>query len=387
MRFLRPALAIFSALLAFTTAFTAWAREPSPEEIGELEALIDDGNLEAAAELRAGFFFDDIDSPAVDAQTMRLQYYKQDYDAAFSIAEKLLAANPRHAMALNTRGLVKSQRGDSAGALADFDAAIAADAGYGKAHFNRAGLLCAQQQYAAADASYVAAIETIPDKGGVYQARISCLITAEQATAAIGVATDWYQWFPNWDALRYRSEARRIAGDRDGAYADRLRSYAMYGSRNDENSVVARNMLDEGEADMALELLNAQIAKHPDNQYLYLERGEILDALYRDHEALADFNRAFTKVDNVTQPMRSRSMALRGFIKLKRGDKAGATADFDRAIAYDATDPVGWFGRGSVALEARDYDAAIAAIGKAVEILPGNVLYSTMLGAAQKKGR
>jgi len=117
-------IAGLSAVLLFL-ALPAAAREPSAEELGEFQGAIDAGDLDRTGEIRAQLFFDEIEGTAVDVQTMRLQYFKKDYDAAYGLAERVLAADPRNTAALNVRGLVKIERNDAAGALADYDRGFA----------------------------------------------------------------------------------------------------------------------------------------------------------------------------------------------------------------------------------------------------------------------
>lgn len=375
-------IAGLSAVLLFL-ALPAAAREPSAEELGEFQGAIDAGDLDRAGEIRAQLFFDEIEGTAVDVQTMRLQYFKKDYDAAYGLAERVLAADPRNTAALNVRGLVKIERNDAAGALADFDAAIAIDPTYDKALLNRARVLCAMQRFDEADKAYGAALEHVSEKAGVFQSQFDCHFTAGRVHKAIDVGTAWFMSKADYVGLARLAQAEHAAGEHEKAYKTYLKAHAMYGSNNDFRSYTARIFLDIGAPQLALESFNEQIVETPGNPQLYLERGEAYDMLGRDDEALADYDRGFARVGQEPPPKRGRPMALRGVIKLERGDVAGATADFDTAIANDPNDPVGWYWRGELWMRSGDHDKAISAYQSALKILPDDKTYQAALAKAQ----
>ncbi len=370
--------ALFIGLIA-----GAAAREPTAEEIGEFQAAIDSGDLEGAMDIRTRFFFQEIDGTAVDVQTMRMQFFKQEYDAALSLADKVLNTDPRQTTALNVRGLIKAQRGDAAGALADFDAAIAIAPTYDKALLNRARVLCAQRRFDEADKAFGVALEHAPEKASVFQLQFDCHFTAGRVHEAIDVATDWVMSKADYQGFARLAQAEHAAGEHKKAYQTYLKAHALYGSNNDFRSVTARILLDIGVPQLALDSFNEQIAETPGNPNLYLDRGEAYDMLGRDDEALADYDRGFAQVGQAPPPKRGRQMALRGVIKLERGDVAGATADFDRAIADDPNDPVGWFWRGELWMRSGNHDKAIAAYQAALKVLPDDKTYQAALAKAE----
>lgn len=81
----------------------------------------------------------DIEPGNVSAQEERMRafLFKGAYARAFEESQKLLKANPKNAIALNVRGLVNEMAVRDSAALADYNAAIAADPKYDKAYFNR----------------------------------------------------------------------------------------------------------------------------------------------------------------------------------------------------------------------------------------------------------
>ncbi len=375
-------LALCSALFIVLTASAA-TREPTAQEIAELRAVIDSGDLEVAENLRAKYFLEEIRGTALDVQTMRLQYFKKEFDAALELAERVLVADPRNTDALNMRGLVKAERQDAAGALADFDAAIAIDPANFKANINRARLFCAQRRFDEADQAYDAARKRLSDKASVFDAQFDCHFTAGRHKHAIEVANAWFAYKADFRMLARLAQVEHAHGEHDKAYKTYLKSLAMYGSNNDFRSYTARISLDIGGPQLALKTFDEQIAETPGNPNLYLDRGEAYDMLGRDDEALADYDRGFASVGREPPPKRARPMALRGVIKLERGDIKGATADFDAAIANDPNDPVGWYWRGELWMRSGNYDAAISAYEAALKVLPNDETYRAALAKAQ----
>lgn len=376
----RSAALCVALLLSMTPAA---AREPTPQELAEFKQLIDTGDLAGAEDLIAQYFFDGIEGTAIDVQVVRLRYFKKEFKDAFTGADRVLAADPRNTDALNLRGLAKIELQDPVGALADFDAAIAIDPAFSKAYINRARLFCAQRRFDEADKAYGVALEHVPDKAGVFQLQFDCHFAAGRFHEAIDVATDWVMSKADYAAFARLAQAEHATGEHKKAYQDYLKAHALYGSNNDFRSVTARIFLDIGTPQLALDSFNEQIAETPGNPHLYLDRGEAYDMLGRDEEALADYDRGFAQVGQAPPPKRGRQMALRGAIKLERGDVAGATADFDRAIADDPNDPVGWFWRGELWMRSGNHDKAIAAYQAALKVLPDDKTYLAALAKAE----
>lgn len=82
---------------------------------------------------------------------------------AFDEAQTTLKLGPNNSIALNVRGLVKSERLDLDGAIADYTAAIKFDPKNDKAYFNRGRLLATKKDYAGALKDFDAANAIKPD--------------------------------------------------------------------------------------------------------------------------------------------------------------------------------------------------------------------------------
>lgn len=78
----------------------------------------------------------------------RVYFFQNKMEEAFGETNKILAANPKNAVILNLRGLIKRNfKKDYAGALEDFGAALAVDPNFVKALINRADLLRAFNRF------------------------------------------------------------------------------------------------------------------------------------------------------------------------------------------------------------------------------------------------
>lgn len=90
----------------------------------------------------------------------RVYFFQNKMEEAFGETNKILAANPKNAVILNLRGLIKRNfKKDYAGALEDFGAALAVDPNFVKALINRADLLRAFNRFEQSLADVNKAIE------------------------------------------------------------------------------------------------------------------------------------------------------------------------------------------------------------------------------------
>lgn len=119
-------------LAAFVTSAFAW-------NANEIAQLIDKGELDAAsAKIEAVLRKSPNDVNAL-TQKVRILVIKKQYDQTETLATRLITRDPKNKVALNARGVAKRDgKKDHAAALADFDKALAIDAVYPQAAYNRA---------------------------------------------------------------------------------------------------------------------------------------------------------------------------------------------------------------------------------------------------------
>jgi tetratricopeptide (TPR) repeat protein len=103
-----------------------------------------------------------------------------DFDAALKDLDRAITLDPKAGGALNSRALVRLQKGDSAGALADFDRVISLDGRDVGALVNRGVLLAATGETARARADFEAALAADPGNGPA-RAQLDALSAVKEA--------------------------------------------------------------------------------------------------------------------------------------------------------------------------------------------------------------
>lgn len=109
-----------------------------------------------------------------------------------------------------------------------------------------------------------------------------------------------------------------------------------------------------GRLDLSLEALGEGLALHPGARDLELRVAEVLEAMGRHAEALAELDRLCA-----TGAPHAKTLALRGWFRRVEAPEAAA-ADYAAALALDPEQPVARVGRGLMRLEAGDREGARA---------------------------
>jgi tetratricopeptide (TPR) repeat protein len=203
---------------------------------------------------------------------------------------------------------------------------------------------------------------------------------------------------PNASSYSRRAILRANAGDRPGALNDRLRADALRASSDDPSVLDVVDLTATGAAANTLPIIDALVAKYPGAPCLHYLRGDALNALKRFDEALAAYDRSLVRdavnraaehrragrMDLATaeRTNRARPFAMRGQIRLDRGDLNGAYEDFENPIAAGVDDPGAYYGRGFIKVERGDLDGGIRDLEKAEALAPG--LYAHLLAKARE---
>jgi tetratricopeptide (TPR) repeat protein len=126
---------IGSFILAFLFLSVSAAAQPA----NDITSLLEKGDTDGAlAKINAALKTKPNDQNLL-SQKIRVLVIKKQYAETELLAGKLLARNPKNKIALNARGVARRDgTKDYKGALADFDKALAVDAEYPQASFNRA---------------------------------------------------------------------------------------------------------------------------------------------------------------------------------------------------------------------------------------------------------
>jgi tetratricopeptide (TPR) repeat protein len=154
---------------------------------------------------------------------------KVDFAGAINDYNKAIAINPNYAKAYGNRGNAKSRKGDLDGALADLNRAIEIQPDYVIAFYNRASAKRAKGDMAGAMADFNKTIQLQPNfaagyagRAGLKQANGDYDGAIADFTKAIDLTTKTTDQKPDFVRGLYiaRGNLRQYKGDKDGAAAD-----------------------------------------------------------------------------------------------------------------------------------------------------------------------
>jgi tetratricopeptide (TPR) repeat protein len=243
-----------------------------------------------------------------------------DLAGALADFEQALAADPSAALARHGRGMTRHLRGDLAGAIADYDEVVRSSPGHAQAFNNRGLARHAQGDHAGAIADYDRALALNP-----------------------GYA----------EALGNRGLARHAQGDHAGAIADYDQALAFVAMADAatlyHNRGAARQALDD--LDGALADFDRALAINPRHTATYNNRGTVHKARANLEAALADFNQALALTP---RPLAAPAYHHRGGIRVLLNDFAGAIADYDEALRINPQFYVAYLSRGNARYHQRD---------------------------------
>jgi tetratricopeptide (TPR) repeat protein len=241
---------------------------------------------------------------------------------------------------LVARAALLLRQRDADRALADLDAAIAADARHAAAYFWRGRAFAAKHDHARALADFNEAIRLEPHNPAPYNRRGLLrheLGDLDQAIADFG-------------------EALRIAPKNVMAYASRSRTFTR-----------------KRDFDRALADADAAIRIDPKYPYGYIQRGVALSEMQDFDGALAAYDKA-AELD----PKSADILAGRAHVLVERKQYDRAIAEFNDAIKLDARSGSAYRGRARAYLGKGDLEQALVDANSAIKISPNGALpYNT----------
>ncbi len=201
--------------------------------------------------------------------------------------------NPNDAQTYYVRGLTRFDKGDVAGAIADFNQAIKSQSDYTEAYFYR-GLAYFD-------------LRNLPKSIADY-------------SQAIALNLDYV------DAYYNRGLVLSAVGDKPGAIADYTQVIRL-----DRSFAAAYNnrglaLSDLGDQKGAIDDFNQALQINPGRANTYFNRGLALFRINNDRSALADYTQAIQ-----LNPSYAKAFANRGITLVRMGDRQGAIADLQQA--------------------------------------------------------
>jgi len=294
------------------------------------------------------------------------------------------------------------------------------------------GLAQSGQQLAADRYTYLACLPFAVLVGaGLSRLRLACATRRERAGARLAVAVAagllgvlslltlrqirvWCDSHTLWDhavrldpenavALHNRGNARKEAGDLEGAFADytialgldptNATSYCNRGSTRQDLADLAGARADY---DAAIKLDPKYVKAYNNRGTLRAQQGDLRGALADYDQALrldpacveAYMNRGSNRVERGDaagaladyaaairlDPSRAEAYVNRGAVRRACGDLAGAREDYDAAIALDPENAPGFFNRGNLRRDRGDLAGALADFSAAIRLDPTHVM-------------
>jgi tetratricopeptide (TPR) repeat protein len=218
-------------------------------------------------------------------------------------------------------------------ALSDYDRAIALDAGFVHAHFNRGMLLSVLGQWQSALNSYDQAIAIKSDYAEAYCNRGNVL----------GQLGRWDAALENYDRAIVLKPGYAEACSNRGNALEKL-------ERTEE----------------ALESYDRAIAVKPDYAVAYYNRGNALKALQRRDAAIASYERAVALNPGFAKAHFNKGVVLQDLRQFE-----AALESYNRAIEIDPEYTEVYNNRGNVHRELRRWDAALSDYNRAIELNAG----------------
>jgi tetratricopeptide (TPR) repeat protein len=236
---------------------------------------------------------------------------------------------------LYNRAQVLAASGEHAAALQDYDEVIRRDPDYGDYYFDRAALRRAAGQYAGALADYAAAIRLSPPSHEAHFNRADLLAELGDDDAALADLDYAVELAPSHiDSRVNRADLLLARGDLEQAGADI--GYGLAQEPGNVRLLTARGLLqaDSGDTEAAYESYTAALSEDPAFAAAWANRAVLLHAEGRAAEAADDLDHAIMLAD--TPALRAnRAIALQDL-----GLHDRAMADLDIAVAaLAAQDP------------------------------------------------
>lgn len=293
-------------------------------------------------------------------------------------AEKLFTEaidlNSENALAWHNRGWAYIEQKKYQQAIKDFNKASELNANWDLPYFGRGWVYNLRKEYAAAVKEYDKAIELnpkYPQSRNNRGAAKSWLNRWQEAIAdydkAIELKPDYAKAYEN------RGKAYSALGNEVKAAADFNRAEHIKWSYEGVEKVIeeAEALVKRGDFGKALEILNHAAELYPDNQFVFVNRGNLYNNNFKDYNAaIADYNKTIEINPKFPWPYHNRALA---YGQLERWDEA--VVDYGRAIELDPTYADAYNGRAWAYCQVGKFEEAVVDADRALNLKPNEANY------------
>lgn len=290
--------------------------------------------------------------------------------AAVALLTEAVKLRPRSAEAALNLGVALQAVGDTAGALAQWDRALALRPSYAQAHNNRGNALRALGRLQEALESYERALKQEIDYAEALNNRAAVLLDlgrAEEALAscnqAIALQSDFAEaYFNRGNVLRALGRHQRAMA----SYDEAVRYQPFHGAALANKSAILMELERHEEARAAA---REAIVRDPRQVEALINCGVAAQNLGRLTEAVAAYDAALQVSPRLVAAFRNRGAALRDL-----GRHAEALASFDQLLEVKPDDADALYERGGLLRSLGRLSEALASFEKALAADPGHAL-------------
>lgn len=289
--------------------------------------------------------------------------------------------NPDNALAWHNRGWAYIEQKKFKQALTDFNKASELRPNLELPYFGRGWVYNQQKQYAAAIREYDKVIELNPRYAVAWNNRGAAKSWLNLMREAIQDYDKAIELNPRYaKAYENRGKAYGSLGNNVQA-ADDLHLAAKINSSNQGADKVieeAEALAKRGEISEALALYNQAAELYPDNQFIFVNRGNIYNNHFRDYDAaIADYNKTLELNPKFSWPYLNRAIALG---RLKRWDEA--IVDYGRALEIDQNYASAYNGRAWSYCQIGKFEEAVVDADRAIKLKPNEANFYDTRAAA-----
>ncbi len=218
-----------------------------------------------------------------------------DHKQAEKFFTEAIELNPANAMAWHNRGWAYIEQKKYKQAMADFDKTAKLNPNSELPYFGRGWVHHQLREFGAAIKEYDAVIRLNPKYAVAWNNRGAAKSWLNQMRDAVADYDKAIELKPNYaKAYENRGKAFSALGDEKKAAADFQRAEKINRSNRGADKIIeeALALVNRGEYSEALELLDNAAELYPDNQFVFVNRGNIYNDHLRDYDAaIADYNK------------------------------------------------------------------------------------------------
>lgn len=292
-----------------------------------------------------------------------------DHKQAEKCFSEAIELNPENALAWHNRGWAYIEQRKYKEALNDFNKAEELNPNSYLPHFGRGWVYDRQKDYAAAIKEYNKVIAINPNYAVAWNNRGAAKSWLNQMHEAIADYSKAIELNPKYGkAYENRGMAYSALGNYEKAASDRERAEHIKWSNENADKIIEESLAlsKRGDFKGALKLLNDAAKLYPDNQFVFVNRGNIYKDGFKDYKrAIADYNKTIEINPKFSWPYLNRALVYR---RLDKNEEA--LVDYNKAIELDPNYADAYNSRAWMYCQQKKFETALVDADKAIELKP-----------------